>query len=59
LVGASNASSENILFVAATSLSSIILTNTTEIYSTNNYDNGAYWYRKDGTSFGFAESSSL
>jgi hypothetical protein len=53
LVGASSVNDENILLVAATGLRSKILTNTSST-STAYLENGAYWYRVSGKSFGFS-----
>jgi hypothetical protein len=58
IVGASSVSSENILILAATGLTNKILTNTSS-NSTAYLENGAYWYRYSGRSFGFAGSQSI
>jgi hypothetical protein len=58
IVGASSVSSENILILAATGLTSKILTNTSST-STAYLENGAYWYRYSGRSFGFAGNQSV
>ena len=56
LVGATSATNETEMLLAATGLTTSILTNTST-NTTAYLENGAYWYRLPGYSFGFSPNS--